>query len=203
MKFSETRRHQEDKPLTGAVENKHATTGADQTPGLLGVPSPSLGGPPAAGRQRVFVGTSGGVVACSLESVWSSAIAGVQGGACSRLSPPVPGPRGGRGHTCRTPPRACSVSNATSLSVSARLARNRQSAGWSWHPGWTARGTAGRFRRLEDSGEDHPAGKYVPNARSPSGRPHPVPLANNVDVPLAAHFCTVAPFGQWVQTHCP
>ena len=36
-----------------------------------------------------------------------------------------------------------------------------------------------------------------------SGRPHPVPLANNVDVPLAARFCTVAPFGQWVQTHCP
>ena len=108
-----------------------------------------------------------------------------------------------RGHTCRTLRGTGSVSNATSLSVSARLARNPQSAGWSRHPGWTARGTAGRFRRLEDSGEDHPAGKYVPNARSPSGRPHPVPLANNVDVPLAARFCTVAPFGQWVQTHCP
>ena len=36
-----------------------------------------------------------------------------------------------------------------------------------------------------------------------SGRPHPVPLASNVDVPLAARFCTVAPFGQWVQTPCP
>ena len=56
------------------------------------------------------------VVACSLESVWS-AIAGAHGtGACSRLSPPVPDPRGGRGHTCRSPPRACSVSNATTLS---------------------------------------------------------------------------------------
>ena len=32
-------------------------------------------------------------------------------GACSRLSPPVPGPHGGRGHTCRTPPWACSVSS--------------------------------------------------------------------------------------------
>ena len=37
---------------------------------------------------------------------------------------------------------------------------------WSLHAGWTATSTAGRFRRLEDSGEDHPAGKYVPNARS-------------------------------------
>ena len=36
-----------------------------------------------------------------------------------------------------------------------------------------------------------------------SGRPHPVPLANNVDVPLAARFCAVAPFGQRVQTHYP
>ena len=29
----------------------------------------------------------------------------------------VPNPCGGKGHTCRTPPRACSVSNATSQSV--------------------------------------------------------------------------------------
>ena len=35
------------------------------------VPSHSLGGPPAAGRQRVFVGVSGGVDACSLDNVWS------------------------------------------------------------------------------------------------------------------------------------
>ena len=165
--------------------------------------------PLSEGRPLLAVsGSSWGparcVVACSLDCRWSLAIAEAQRtGACSRLSPPVPGPRGGRGHTCRAPPRACSVGNATSLSVSARLARDPQSSGWSWHPGWTARGTAGQFRRLEDSGEDHPAGKYVPNARSPSGRPHPVPLANNVDVPLAARFCTVAPFGQWVQTHCP
>ena len=165
--------------------------------------------PLSEGRPLLAVsGSSWGparcVVACSLDCRWSLAIAGVQGtGACSRLSPPVPGPRGGRGHTCRTPPRACSVSNATSLSVSARLARIPQSSGCPGHSGWTARSTAGRFRRLEDSGEDHPAGKYVPNASSPSGRPHPVPLANNVDVLLAARFCTVAPFGQWVQTHCP
>ena len=86
---------------------------------------------------------------------------------------------------------------------SAWLARNPQSAGWTGHSGWTARSTAGRLRRLEDSGEDPPAGKYVPNASSPSRRPHPVPLADNVGVLLAARFCTVAPFGQWVQTHCP
>ena len=36
---------------------------------------------------------------------------------------------------------------------------------WNSHT-WTARGAAGRFRRLEDSGEDHPAGKCVPNSRS-------------------------------------
>ena len=36
-----------------------------------------------------------------------------------------------------------------------------------------------------------------------SWRPHPVPLANNVNVPLPARFCTVAPFGQWVQTPLP
>ena len=102
MDFGETRRHQEDKPLTGAVENMRRL-------GLIRprdcVPSPSLGGPPAAGRQRVFVGTSGGVVASSLDSVWSSAIAGVQGtGACSRLSRPVPGSRSEQGsHLPYTP----------------------------------------------------------------------------------------------------
>ena len=58
------------------------------------------------------------VVACSLDSVWSLAIAGAQGTwACSRLSPTVPGPRGGTGRTCRAPSWACSVSNATSPSV--------------------------------------------------------------------------------------
>ena len=47
--------------------------------------------------------------------------------------------------------------------------------GCCWFPDtqWTASSTAGRLRRLEDSGEDPPAGKYVPNARSPSGWPTP------------------------------
>ena len=70
------------------------------------------------------------VVASSLDSVWSSAM--VQGtGACSRLSPAVPGPRGGRGHNCRTPPRACSVSNA--------ILTTRKVPGWhvSAYPGAT------------------------------------------------------------------
>ena len=48
--------------------------------------------------------------------MWS-AIAGVQGtGVCSRLNPPVPGPHGRRGHTCRTPPWACSVSSQSDAS---------------------------------------------------------------------------------------
>ena len=73
----------------------------------------SFGGPPAAGRQRVFSWVaSSRVVKSHLGGRMWSAIAGAQGtGACSRLSPPVPGPHGGRGHTCRTPPWACSVSS--------------------------------------------------------------------------------------------
>ena len=66
------------------------------------------------------MGASGGVIACSLDCVWSLPIAGAQGtGAVCRASVllPVPGPRGGRGHTCRTAPRACSASNATSRSA--------------------------------------------------------------------------------------
>ena len=36
-----------------------------------------------------------------------------------------------------------------------------------WHAHmWTATSTAGRFQRLEGWGKDHPARKYVPNARS-------------------------------------
>ena len=105
------------RPTAGAVENMRRL-GLVRPRDL--VPSPSLGGPPAAGRQRIFVGAS----SLCRDGAWSLAIAGASGtGACSRLSPPVLGPRGGRGHTCRTPPRACSVSNATSLSVSAWLAR--------------------------------------------------------------------------------
>ena len=54
--------------------------------------TPSFGGPPAAGRQRVFSWVARSHV---VKSHWEvrmwSAIAGAQGtGACSRLSPPVP-----------------------------------------------------------------------------------------------------------------
>ena len=120
-----TRRHQRDK-IPRWCRREHATAGADQTPGPRPVTLSSEGRPLLAVSGSSW-GPARCVVASSLDSVWSSAIAGVQGtGACSRLSPPVPGPRGGRGHTCRTPPRACSVSNATSLSVSARLSRRRR-----------------------------------------------------------------------------
>ena len=72
---------------------------------LLGVPSLPLseGHPPLA-----VSGSSRGWPACVSSShtrearMWS-AIAGAQGTTAA-----VPGPHGGRGHTCRTPPRACS-----------------------------------------------------------------------------------------------
>ena len=60
---------------------------------------------------------------------------------------------------------------------------------------WTASSTAGRFRRFEDSGEDHPAGKYVPNSRSPSGRPHPVPLARLCAAELSTNVLTLRHLG--------
>ena len=109
MDSCETRRHQRDKTLLWCRRDR-ATTGADQTPGLC----------PVTLSQRAascwpLAGLRGGVVVRSLDCVWSSAIAGVQGaGECSRLSSPIPGPRGSRGHTCRTLPRAGSVSASRS-----------------------------------------------------------------------------------------
>ena len=99
---------------TGAVENMRRL-GRIRPRDL--VPSPSLGGPPA-GRQRVFVGASS-LYPCKFPG--SRVVASHRGGtgdrgSLSRLSPPVPGPRGSRGHSFDTPPRACSVSNATSQS---------------------------------------------------------------------------------------
>ena len=76
------------------------TTGAGQTPGPFWCPvTPSFGGPPAAGRQRVFSWVaSSRVVKSRWEARMWSAIEGVQvTWACSHLSPPVPGPHGGRG----------------------------------------------------------------------------------------------------------
>ena len=123
MDSGETRGHQRDKTPSGAVENVRRLglfTPRDR------VPSPSRR---KAARCWPPAGLRGGqreCIACSMDCVWSLAIAGVQGtGAYPRLSRPVPGPRGGRGHTCRTP-LAYSVSNATSRSVSAKLARCRR-----------------------------------------------------------------------------
>ena len=82
-----------------------------------------VGGPPAAGRQRVFVVPS--------QVPWIVCgrlpLRGAQGtGACSRLSPPVPGPRGGRGHTCRTPSRPAPLATPHHHPHSARLARSQR-----------------------------------------------------------------------------
>ena len=135
------------------------------------------------------MGAGGGVIACSLGCVWSLAIVGHRG----------PGPL------------RASVLLSQVLVEGSHLPYTSTGL-LRWQPHHRAlvgrdtlvgqqKGTAGRFRRLEDSGEDPPARKYVPNASSPSGWPHPVPLANDADVLLAARFCTVAPFGPWVQTH--
>ena len=90
------------------------TTGAGQTQGpFLVSRHSSFDQPPAAGRQRVIRGWPACMSSCHTwkARVWS-AIAGAQGtGACSRLSPPVSGPHGSRGHTYCTPPWACSVSS--------------------------------------------------------------------------------------------
>ena len=55
---------------------------------------------------------------------------------------------------------------------------------------WTARGTAGRLRRLEGSARITLLASTSRTRGHASTRPHSVPLANT-------------PFGQWVQTHCP
>ena len=105
------------RPPAGAVENMRRL-------GLIRPRDPSWCPVTLSSEGRPLLAVSGSswgpapcVIACSLDSVWSSAIAGAQAtGACSRLSPPVPGPHGGRGHTCRTPPWACSVSSQSDAS---------------------------------------------------------------------------------------
>ena len=119
MDFGETRRHQRDK--TRWCRRERATTGADQTPGPRPVTLSSEGRPLLAVSGSSW-GPARSVAACSLDCGWSLAIAGVQGTiACSRLSPPVLGPRGSRGHTCRTPPRAATPSTYAAYQVQQRL----------------------------------------------------------------------------------
>ena len=117
--FSETRRHQKDKHLAGAVEDMRRL-------GLIKPRDPSwcpvtlsLQRSARSGRQRVFVEASSGVSSRVLWIVGGRLpLRGHKGPGPVRASvPPVPGPRGGKGHTCRTPPRACSVINTTSQSV--------------------------------------------------------------------------------------
>ena len=104
MDFSETRRHQEDKPLTGAVEYMRRLGMIRPRDTLLGVPSPSLR---RAARCWPSAGLRGGQVAVSSHVLW------IVGG---RL--PLRGYRGlgpvrasvvlsqvlarSRGHKCRT-----------------------------------------------------------------------------------------------------
>ena len=100
MWTGETRRHQEDKRLTGAVENMRRL-------GLIRPRDPSWC-PVTLSRRAArcwpSAGLRGGQLAVSSHVLWivggRLAIAGAQvTGACSRLSPPVPGPRSEAGVT--------------------------------------------------------------------------------------------------------
>ena len=200
MDFGDTRRHHWIRPRW--CRREHATTGADQTPG----PRPVTLSRRAA-RCWPSAGLRGGQRRCRCMFSGLRLVSCNCGRSLSRLSPPVPGPLGGRGHTCRTPPRACSHLHgpaplAPVVTVDRSCAHGRvhsdravdrpcsrlirpqgphprtaawracprksHAVGFSWWYAhvWTARGTACRFRRPEDSGKDHPAGKYVANARS-------------------------------------
>ena len=147
------------------------------------VPSPSLRGPNGCWLSA-GLRSSEGVAACSLDCVWSLAIAGAQGtGSCSRLSPPVPGPRGSRGHTCRTPPRgACSVSNAI---LTIRKV-----------PGWHVRGVQSETevgpwslaaRSHKDGGRREAVSVKV-NLKQAGGR---YPLMKEISIPTLALHRTV------------
>ena len=113
------RRHRRITPTAhGIGVGVHDDWGWSDPGTLLGVPSLPLseGRPLLAVSGSSWVASSR-VVKSHLGSRMWSAIAGAQGtGACSRLSLPVPGPHGGRGHTCRTPPWACSVSSQSDAS---------------------------------------------------------------------------------------
>ena len=84
--FGETRTHQRTRPRWGR-----------RTPR----PRPLSEGRPLLAVSGSSWRPTRCVVACFLDCVWSLAVAGAQGtgAVCARLSPPVPGPRGGRGHT--------------------------------------------------------------------------------------------------------
>ena len=108
MDDGDTRRHQRIRPRW--CRREHATTGADQALGPRPVTLSSEGGPLLAvsgsSWERAEVSSQGlWVVACHCVGTEGS-------GSLLHLSPLVPGPHGGRGHACRTPPRACSVGNA-------------------------------------------------------------------------------------------
>ena len=111
MKFSETRRHQEDKPLTGAVENMRRL-------GLIR-PRDCVPSPPRRRAARCWpsAGLRGGQVAVSSHVLW------IVGGRLPLRGYRGPGPvrasvvlsqvlARSRGHTCRTLRGTGSVSSA-------------------------------------------------------------------------------------------
>ena len=80
---------------------------------ILGVPvTSSFGWPPAAGRQRVISWVASlRVVKSHLGSPDVVCHCGWGTGDQGLFAPPSSCPHGSRGHTCRTPPWACSVSS--------------------------------------------------------------------------------------------
>ena len=87
--------------------------------------------PHTAGRQRVFSWLAS---LLSSSHTWEARMWSTEGtrAVCSRLSSPVPGPHRGRGHTCRIPPWACSVSlksdeTRAQVRYSQKLALSRRS----------------------------------------------------------------------------
>ena len=68
---------------------------------------------------------------------------------------------------------------------------------------WTARSTAGRFRRLGGSVKATPAGKYVPNARQSKRAAHTLPPGQSVCCCTVHTLANTAPFGPWCRPPSP
>ena len=122
------------------------TTGAGETPGpFLVSRHPLFRGD--ASLLAVSGSSRGWPARVSSSPTWEarmwSAIAGAQGtGACSRLSPPVPGPHGGSGHTCRfhlRGPAPLAASPMPPVSESGKVLAELAVPIWAWEADTHAR----------------------------------------------------------------
>ena len=103
---------------------------------ILGVPSPPLSG--GCPLLAVSGSSRGWPARVSSSRTWEarmwSAIAGVlgTGAVCSRLSPPVRGPHGGRGYTCRTPPWPAPLAASPTQPVGEFVVAELAVSSWAW-----------------------------------------------------------------------